>query len=48
MEVFVVLSFRWLNLAGFYVYAIPQKKPSPSCKGFMTEISGSLKLPKSE
>ncbi|MBC6426623.1 MAG: hypothetical protein GDA51_09200 [Ekhidna sp.] len=37
MEVFVVLSFRWLNLEGFYAYTIPQKKPSPSCKGFMTD-----------
>ncbi|MBC6426724.1 MAG: hypothetical protein GDA51_09720 [Ekhidna sp.] len=37
MEVFVVLSFRWLNLEGFYVYAIPQKKPSQSCKSFMTD-----------
>ncbi|MBC6425376.1 MAG: hypothetical protein GDA51_02665 [Ekhidna sp.] len=26
MEVFVVLSFRWLNLEGFYAYTIPQKK----------------------
>jgi len=39
LEVFVVLSFHWLNLAGFYVYAIPQKKPSPSCKGFITAVS---------
>ncbi|MBC6427564.1 MAG: hypothetical protein GDA51_14115 [Ekhidna sp.] len=48
MEVFVVLSFRWLNLEGFYAYTIPQKKPSHSCKGFMTEVSGSFKLSKSE
>ncbi|MBC6427084.1 MAG: hypothetical protein GDA51_11620 [Ekhidna sp.] len=39
MEVFVVLSFHWLNLqgfehlAGFYVYTIPQKKPSHFLQG---------------
>ena len=27
LEVFVVLSFRWLNLEGFYAYTIPQKSP---------------------
>ncbi|MBC6425475.1 MAG: hypothetical protein GDA51_03215 [Ekhidna sp.] len=42
MEVFVELSFRWLNLEGFYAYTIPQKKPSHSCKGFMTEVSGTF------
>ncbi|MBC6427616.1 MAG: hypothetical protein GDA51_14390, partial [Ekhidna sp.] len=48
MEVFVGLSFRWLKLEGFYVYAIQRKKPSPSCKGFMTAVSGTFKLSKSE
>ncbi|MBC6427083.1 MAG: hypothetical protein GDA51_11615 [Ekhidna sp.] len=33
MEVFVVLSFHWLNLAGFYAYTIPQKKPSHFLQG---------------
>ncbi|MBC6427615.1 MAG: hypothetical protein GDA51_14385 [Ekhidna sp.] len=47
MEVFVVLSFRWLNLEGFYVYAIQRKKPSHACEGFMTAVSGTFKLSKS-
>ncbi|MBC6425686.1 MAG: hypothetical protein GDA51_04290 [Ekhidna sp.] len=33
MEVFVVLSFRWLNLEGFYAYTIQQKKPSHFLQG---------------
>ncbi|MBC6426681.1 MAG: hypothetical protein GDA51_09500 [Ekhidna sp.] len=48
MEVFVVLSFRWLNLQGFYAYTIPQKKALTFLQGLYDRGLESFKLPKSE
>ncbi|MBC6427515.1 MAG: hypothetical protein GDA51_13860 [Ekhidna sp.] len=40
MEVFVMLSFRWLNLEGFYAYTIPQKKALTRLQGLFLYFRG--------